>query len=233
MRGLRAPALSLLLLAGAVEAADEPVRHSLAVRLDPATGHLRVTDTLVLPERIAGQGRPFEIALNAALEVRDSVPALEAAGATEPAQGLVLGGRPAGRDSAASVRRYTVPALGADRRLTLTYEGRFDFGLSDPAEEYTRGFRDTVGVVSPEGVYLAAAGFWYPVLDDGLTVYDLEVEQPEGWHVVSAGRGTSRGDDGRARWTAESPADEIYLVGGPLKVWRGEAGTVETLVYLR
>ena len=36
----------------------------------------------------------------------------------------------------------------------------FDFGLSDQKEEYTRGFRDTAGVVSEEGVFLSGSGLW-------------------------------------------------------------------------
>ncbi len=46
--------------------------------------------------------------------------------------------------------------------MRLRYEGKFDFGLSDQKEEYTRGFRETAGIVSKEGVYLAGNGFWYP-----------------------------------------------------------------------
>ena len=49
--------------------------------------------------------------------------------------------------------------------MRLAYEGRFDFGLSDQKEEYTRGFRETVGIVSKQGVYLAGSGFWYPHVD--------------------------------------------------------------------
>ena len=46
---------------------------------------------------------------------------------------------------------------------------------------------------------------------------------------ATARRATSRG---RARWESGGAMDEIYLVGGPLQVWRDTAGSVETLVYL-
>jgi aminopeptidase N len=46
------------------------------------------------------------------------------------------------------------------------------------------------------------------------------------------GNGTSRGDDGKARWDSGGAMDEIYLVGGPLNVFKDSAGAVETLVYL-
>jgi hypothetical protein len=130
------------------------------------------------------------------------------------------------------LKRYRV-ALSPGRSLRLRYEGKFDFGLSDPKEEYTRGFRETAGIVSKEGAYLAGSGFWYPQAGRGLVEFDLEVTQPEGWHVISAGNGTSRGPEGKARWESHGATDEITLVGGPLVVYREAAGAVEALVYLR
>jgi hypothetical protein len=131
------------------------------------------------------------------------------------------------------VKRYRVPAPPPGGAVRLEYEGPFDFGLSDQKEEYTRGFRETRGIVSSEGVYLAGSGFWYPQLGPGLLEFDVEVKAPDGWHVISQGNGTSRDADGLARWDSQGPMDEIYLVGGPLEVYRDAAGAVEALVYLR
>jgi len=87
-------------------------------------------------------------------------------------------------------------------------------------------------VVGPEGVYLAGSGFWYPQIDTELIEFSIQARSPDGWHVISQGAGTSRDGEGVARWTSEGAMDEIYLVGGPLQVFRDSAGTVETLVYL-
>ncbi|MEK6630728.1 MAG: M1 family aminopeptidase, partial [Acidobacteriota bacterium] len=116
--------------------------------------------------------------------------------------------------------------------IALTYEGPIDVPLSDPKEEYTRGFRETSGLVGPEGVYLSAATFWYPRFGEELVTFALEAQVPDGWHVISQGNGTSRGADGKARWDSAGMMDEIHLVGGPLQVFRDSAGAVETLVYL-
>jgi hypothetical protein len=114
--------------------------------------------------------------------------------------------------------------------LTVVYRGRFDYGLSDQKEEYTRGFRETIGIIGEEGVYLGGSSFWYPYFDDELVEFTVEVTQPEGWHVISEGEGTSRGDDGRAIWDSEGPADEIFLTGGPLVVY-GETCASRTTVW--
>jgi hypothetical protein len=133
----------------------------------------------------------------------------------------------------APLKRYRVVRPPSGDAVRLRYEGHFDFGLSDQKEEYTRGFRETVGIVSKEGVYLAGNGFWYPHVAPGLVEYDVEVIQPAGWHVISAGNGTARDATGAARWESHGPVDEITLVGGPLVVYRDAAGPVEALVYLR
>ncbi|HSG80629.1 MAG TPA: M1 family aminopeptidase, partial [Gemmatimonadota bacterium] len=129
-----------------------------------------------------------------------------------------------------TLKRYRADA--AADTIVLEYAGAIDYGLSDQREEYTRGFRETAGVIGPEGVYLAGSGFWYPQLDTDLIEFSISARSPEGWQVISQGAGTSRDAEGVARWTSEGAMDEIYLVGGPLQAFGDSAGAVETLVYL-
>jgi uncharacterized iron-regulated protein len=203
--------------------------HSLKVALDPATGRLRVVDLLTVPPGDAGD---LQFLLSAALTLTGSAPEV-----TEVPLGdaVLFFGINASAPALAEgqVKRYRVPAPPSGGVVRLEYEGPFNFGLSDQKEEYTRGFRDTQGIVSSEGVYLAGSGFWYPQLGPGLMEFDVEVELPDGWHVISQGNGTSRDADGLARWDSHGPMDEIYLVGGPLEVYREAAGAVDALVYLR
>ncbi|HXK10564.1 MAG TPA: M20/M25/M40 family metallo-hydrolase [Vicinamibacteria bacterium] len=210
------------------------VRHSLKVALDPTRGWLTVEDDLTLPPDPSSPGRAehppkAEFLLHAGLRITSSRPAVAEATLGDAS-------RLAGTDGSTTdvpLKRYRVALAGPDRTVHLRYEGEFDFGLSDPKEEYSRGFRETAGIVSKEGVYLAGDGFWYPHVRPGLVEYAMEVAEPAGWHVISAGNGTSRDATGRARWESHGPVDEITLVGGPLHVYRDAAGAVESLVYLR
>ena len=70
--------------------------------------------------------------------------------------------------------------------------GQFDFGLGTQKEEYQRGFRDTVGIVSPEGVYLAGNGYWYP-------------------QFAPADLGRVRAHRARARWLAPGEPGQRHL----------------------
>jgi aminopeptidase N len=224
-------------------AAGAGVHHALHVTLDPATHRLAVVNTLRLP---AGDG-PAEFLLNARLRItKSSVPLDEvAAGHTGPSFGI--NADPDASSGSAPLTRYRLRDVPADRMLTVAYAGTIDFGLSDEKEQYTRGFRQTAGLVSPEGVYLAGASFWYPHFGEDLVTFEMTVRQPRGWQVISQGSGISRDEQGRAHWISRDPMDEIYLVGGPLLVYQDSVSStpvasgssrihpdaVETLVYLR
>ncbi len=135
--------------------------------------------------------------------------------------------------SQGKLARYRVALPPAGGTVRLRYAGPFDFGLSDEKEQYTRGMRETLGIVSNDGVYLAGNGYWYPHLSDGLVEYELAAALPDGWHAIAAGNGTSRDAAGVARWESHGAVDEITLAGGPLTKYREAAGAVEALVYLR
>ena len=233
IRGLCSLA-ALLSLGGVVNGAAAPEvpgrpHHSLKVVLQPDTGRLQVSDVVTAPPTEAAE---VEFLLNRALTLTRSEPE-----ATEIPLGdaaSFFGINASTLDLAeGQVKRYRLAAPPPGGPIRLEYDGPFDFGLSDQKEEYARGFRETLGIVSPEGVYLAGSGFWYPHLGQGLLDFDVEVTLPDGWHVVSQGSGTSRDDEGTARWDSHGPVDEIYLVGGPLEIYREAAGAVEALVYLR
>ena len=243
LAGLGLAAVAAPAAAPAAEAGR--VRHSMKVTLDPVRGWLSVTDVLSFPADSSGpvQSRSLgmtgeasskppgmtEFLLHGGLKITASEPAVTEVPLGDTARFFGI------NSSTVSIplKRYRVAAPAAGGTVRLQYEGKFDFGLSDQKEEYTRGFRETAGIVSKEGVYLAGNGFWYPQVGPGLVEYEVEVTQPEGWQVVSAGNGVSRDAKGTARWESHGAIDEITLVGGPLVVYRDAAGAVETLVYLR
>ena len=216
------------------------VRHGLRVALDSQRGWLTVTDTLAIPAGLVKDGEA-QFLLHGALTIRTSEPAVtemplhaaRSSNAADAARFFGDGASSADLDSAGPLKRYRVPLPPGGGRVVVGYDGHFDFGLSDEKEQYTRGFRQTTGVISKDGVYLAGDGHWFPRLGQGLIEYGLEVAQPEGWHVISAGNGTSRDSNGVARWDSHGALDDITVVGGPLTVYRDAAGPVEALVYLR
>ncbi len=201
------------------------LHHVLDVRIDPATHHLSVTDQIIFPR--GNRVDQWDFALNDQLTITRSTPPVEELRGTAGAPGEVPGG-----DGRLKVKHYRVKNGLQSPTFTLTYEGPINVPLSDEKEQYTRGFRDTPGLIDPKGVYLAASSFWYPKFDDSLVTFTLSVFDPPDWHLISQGNGTSRDDQGRANWDSAGAMDEIYLVGGPLQIFQDKAGAVETLVYL-
>ncbi len=222
-------AICLLACAGPV-AAGERIRHEMTVDLDPVSHRLEVSDRVTLGA--VPEGGAVEFLLNSALEIRLSEPAVTEVPLGDVEAFFGINTSPEESDRA-PLTRYRVESVPEGGGLTLVYEGVFDFGLSDQKEEYTRGFRSTIGMLGEEGVFLGGSSFWYPYFDDRLVEFQLSVGLPADWHVISQGDGTSRDEGGRAQWDSQGPMDEIYLVGGPLDVYRDAAGAVEALVYLR
>lgn len=210
--------------ASAAAPEEAAAHHVLVVKIDPATHTLAVEDTITWPHAAAATPRTF--LLNARLRITKADPPVEEVplGSVEAAFGADGAGR-------TPLKRYRLAA--AAPAVTLSYEGAMDFQLSDPREEYTRGFRETVGLIAAEGVYLAGASVWHPRFGRELVTFTLDAGVPDGWHLISQGNGTSRDTAGRARWESGGPMDEIYLVGGPLHRYQDSAGAVEALVYLR
>lgn len=189
------------------------VHHRLSVVLEPARHHVTVMDTVTLPPELCRVGAEFT--LSSALTILSSDPPVEKHSSAKDAEA-----------------RYALTAAPPDCLLQISYSGPVHHGLSDEKEQYTRGFRDTPGIVSPDGVYLHGESNWVPRFTDDLIRFELDVQTPPDWHVISQGSGTSRGADGRAHWEIDGPVEQVYLVGGPLFVERDMAGAVEVLVYL-
>ena len=224
--------LAAVLAAGTAGAQAAPpaspaaVHHDLDVSFVPATGFLRVTAKVALPE-----GTRPELLLNGALKVTKSSPALKEVPLGDVA--AFFGNNAAAEEPSRRVALRRYRASGAPSTLTLTYEGVVRNELTAPKEEYQRGFRETPGTIGPEGVYLAGSTFWVPAFGEALASFRMTAKVPDGWQLVSQGDGTARGADGLARWDSKGPLDEAYLVGGPLVAYRDRAGDVETLAFLR
>ena len=220
-----------LLAAAGSAAAAEVLSHELTITLDPATHHISVTDTMRWPADTAPPD--VEFVLNGELTIQSSSQPLERVAVNDSAEFFSINGGPAEAAERVSLNRYRLKAVPQNDTLTVTYRGTIYEPLSDPKEEYTRGFRETTGIIDEVGVFLAGATFWYPYFGSGLVAFTLDTNAPEQWHLISQGDGTSNDGNGRARWSSGGPMDEIYLVGGPLLRYRAAAGATAGLVYLR
>ena len=202
------------------------LRHALDVELDPFSHQVKWLDRVTLPADLLGrrQGR-IAFRLNPAFR-----PSL--AGKAGEARLRPLPGGKKGRDW----ELLLSPPFSGPRTVALRSSGKVYVPPSAKDEEYARGFQVTNGVLEKRGVFLSGATAWIPAFEGAeLFTFDMTVRAPAAWKVISQGKRVSvdlRGRWSRTRYLADKPQEEVYLVGGPLHEFDGNAPGVETMVFL-
>lgn len=202
------------------------VHHDLKVRLDPEKHLLEVEDAITIPDTLlARMGGRITFILHEGLHPSSPTPGVK----------IVRGKE---RTPAANVttEAYTVALPPGGHHLVLRYRGEIHHPLEPAGEEYARGFKETPGIISPEGIFLAGQSLWYPSFGNDLLTFTLDLESPEDREAISQGERTRHEKkDGsiHVRWESKEPQDEIYLIGGPFTEYSRSAGSVQAMVFLR
>jgi hypothetical protein len=194
---LRLAALLCALGAAAAALADAPPVHRIRVRIEPEAQLLTGHDSLRFDAPRAA---------TLLLSTRFRLDAL-----TVDGRRIELAPRLAG-----GYQRISLPAA---RRVELRWSGklaRLDRSLDH---------RGTLSYAAPasarEGTFLPAGSGWYPMLDDALVRYSVELDLPAGQRGLVPGRLLAESETGgryRARFEFDHPAEGIALMAGPYRV---------------
>ena len=209
-------------------ASSKTFHHQMEIHLSPDTSEIRVSDQIQIPEHRRNAKEPvqLEFYLHAGLAIGNVQNATLATDANE----VALHSRPI------SIRHYTVTVPPGTETFTLQYGGRIHHEVKGPGQEYARSFGSTPGVIAPEGVFLASASAWYPQFGDALVSFQLDIQVPSGWDVVSQGtllRENNGGETRHVAWEEKQPQDDIYLIAGRYQRYTQSTGAVNAMVYLR
>ena len=209
-------------------ASNKNFHHRMEIHLSPSTSGITVTDKIQIPDHIRNAKEPvqLEFYLHAGLTISGAQDATLEADANE----VALKSRPI------SIRHYTVTVPPGRDTFTLQYGGQIHHAVQGPGQEYSRSFGSTPGVISPEGVFLASASAWYPQFGDALVSFQLDIQAPADWDVVSQGtllRENRTSTLQNIVWEEKQPQDDIYLIAGKFQRYTQSAGAVNALVYLR
>jgi hypothetical protein len=215
-----AAACMLTALAGghATVHADGPqVTHHLHVILDPANQRLLGRDILQMPS-YDGLRMVFHLSPTARVT---SVRVLD-----DPAPARLTDGQ----------LEISLPDPPSSRPLTVTidYEADFCEKVSQSplnTEDPTYG---VTGSMTSEGVFLLADAGWYPDLPGYDARFQVEIETPEPFHAVTAGRKVGqRVESGKriATWLIEHPVRGLALSAGPYVVQSLEKGDFPISTY--
>jgi aminopeptidase N len=220
------------------------LHHQISVTIDPEAHYLEAIDTITVPLSCKTDSLEFSLLSN--LE-----PRLLSSGASLVLVGEGVQGEDPGMDreenpddASISLSRYLIvfrKSRDRDTDLIIELKGMIYFPVEESGREYARGFSQTPGLLSDQGVYLAGSTFWVPDFDSALLTFEMTVTMPEGWDVVSQGDRTFHkridGESGAhgmvTRWTSKEPMEEIFLIAARFHEYSLKAGDVEVMAFLR
>ena len=219
-------------------AGGDYMHHQLSVRLEPADHFFEATDVVTIPAAHMKEDLQFLLLSDLNVESLSEgvkIKLLEKS----------LLGHDAGMDQeefesdAVRQNKYAVlfqkPQQG-DVAITLKYSGRINFPIENSAEEYARSFSQTPGIIINKGVYLGGSTSWIPWFNEHLITFDMAVDAPAAYDIVSQGTRTQHEIINERRvvtWNSPEPMEEIFLIAAPFTEYSTQAGAVSVMAFLR
>lgn len=196
------------------------IHHQLTVKLRPQEHHIEVTDRITLPDNSPGVMR-FQ--LNKGLEIHSQTSEFDLIDRSESDNSLY--------------RTFQIKFPANSNAFTLRYSGKIHQALEGYGKEQARGFRDTSGLISAEGAYLAGVSAWYPIFSQQYRLrFNLSVQLPGKWRAVSQGSRqlpASSTENSLIVWDSPQPQQEIYLIAAPFKEYSRKVGETLAMIFLR
>lgn len=215
-------AVCLVLILNAVPAfAGGPVHHDLTVTLVPGAHRITAKDVVTFPTDFPDR---IEFLLHAGLDPSSPTPGVRIVKAREISEAVPL-------------EVFTLFLPSGMKSFVLEYQGTINHPLGQENKGQARGFQDTPGLISREGVYLSGASFWYPRLHETvMETFTLEVRLPSSWDAVSQGARTGHRSNDKItsmQWTSPEPQSGIFLVAGRYTEYTRSADGLQYMVFLR
>lgn len=203
-----------------LHAQTSSIHHDLGVTLSPKDHRLAVVDSITLPNDFPNEVR---FSLHAGLNPSSSTPGVRIEKQTKTQEAVPL-------------ESYTITLPPGLRTFVIAYAGNIYHPLEQYGTEQARGFQETPGIISGNGVVLSAASCWYPAFGQGLMTFNLEVNLPPAWDAVSQGAATHHEKTARAtsvRWESPELQEEIFLIASRFTEYTRPAGSALAMVFLR
>ncbi len=218
--------LSILLAIAGMTSFSQQFHHELMADLDIENKTIDVRDYLCIPSAYLDDDLKLKFVLNKHLE-------LEAFKENYTIRKL----DDDNAESTYNTYELQLYAFSGDFfNIPLHYSGIISDDITAGAAEYARGFSETSGTITDDGVFLAGSTYWIPGIEDYLFTFNLTVSLDESWGVVSQGtRTVNKISDGRRTTKYESPdlMEEIYLVAAEWTEYELQAGDVMVQAFLR
>lgn len=200
--------------------AGESIHHNMSVNILPSTGQIHVRDHISIPLGLSN--KPFSFYLNSNLKLVNSSADLKPVGKPRVYSQLGI-----------SVKQYRVTRPTTE--IHLEYSGQIQNKLSAASSDNGEELQDTSGIISTKGVFLASSSAWYPIVDDYLVTFNLDISTPSNWTTVSQGVRTAEMQESKLRtvsWKETQAQDDIYIIGGQYNETVQTNNNLTAMVYL-
>jgi Peptidase family M28/Peptidase family M1 domain/PDZ domain len=118
------------------------------------------------------------------------------------------------------------------KKFSLRYKGKIYHPLKEEAQEYSRSFSQTPGIISKEGCYLSASSYWYPRIKNELVTFKLSAKLPKNFSLVTGGERLKK-SPAKTIWQSKAPLDDIVLAGGKFTEYAINEGKIKFYAFLR
>jgi len=198
---------------------------NIHVKIDVAESTISIENAINLPEGLLDANHSTFLYLNSSLAI-------------EPIKGGKLIEVENNEDATGYVKKYKLTLNKSSKNsFTIIYKGVIKDEVEQSATEYARGFSETKGTITDNGIYLAGATYWLPKFgNDMLSSFDLNVIINKNWSIVSQGERTKNATEGDTKsitYHSPEPMDEIYLIGAKWTEYSKMLGDVEVQAFLR
>lgn len=227
--------LMLALASPGLPQPQSTIRHDMRVIVTPAQHAFSVEDTITFPSLDQSSApNNWTFVLHAGLAPHVLTPGGEPVRLAPETFPAISGASASLPQAAVPLERFTVPLAPGVRGVTLRYAGLLHHPWPTPNDRL--GADAHPGSIAPEGVYLHAGTYWYPVFPTHLLTFALEVQLPPGWQALSQGAQSNEQQTAglvRTRWESPEPQEQIYLLGGAWTPYVQTADATQAMVFLR
>ena len=234
---------SLFLFPLFIHSTDSPYpHHNLSVSLDPEKSFLHVIDTVSFPSSMLDKQNKLHFLLHGNLSIKSVGDGLKLQIEKGDLKSAFAGINTSEFDikKKIPINHYSIqfpsPSMKTTLSFTITYEGTINHAIEQIGAEYARGFSETPGIISKEGIYLAGSTFWIPWFNDELITFTMNTMLPQSWDSVSQGKRTAQvlsGEKQSTSWDCREPMDEVYLIGAKFKEYILSVGNIDVMAFLR
>jgi aminopeptidase N len=222
-----------------VSAGEAYIHHELEISVKPSEKYIEVLDRIEFPSPLIPQDVYFLLHGNLNVSASSADLKIQLVEQKPEAEFFGIENGKFEKPEKIPYKLYKISLRGQSekpQKISLTYKGIIHHPVEKLSKEYARGFSETPGIISDEGVYLAGSSNWLPWFNNDLVTFNLSVTIEPGWRVVSQGRRTEEEvseDSYQVRWESPEPMEEVFLIAAKFVEYRKQIGNVNVLAFLR